>query len=695
MRYQSIEAMLLSTAAAIRPPERLSVSEAAEKYRIVNNPGSYVGPWMNSTAPYLVEIMDMLQSTDVTAVIFAGPARCGKSDIFFNWLEYTAICDPADMMVVHMKQATARDWSIGDLRKTFRSNPALNDCVVPGRQNMNVHDIHFMSGMRLLVKWPTITELSGKTVPRVWFMDYDRMDNDVDQEGPPFDLGRKRTQTFGRYGMTVAEASPGYEVEKAGWRGETPHEAPPTKGILSLYNRGDRRRLYWFCASCSEPFEPDFKHLDYPDLDDHMSAAAQATMACPMCGFKHTHEAGPGQPGKHGLNQKARWVPDGMTIMPDGELVGTPARSDIASFWLKGPAAAFATWQELVFKFLKAMEAYEKTGDAGALKATINLDQGLPYTPIALSGDLLPEMLEDRADPMTEHGFVAPDIRFLIASIDVQKNHFVVQVMGVKPDGDVVIVDRFSIKQSRRRSDDDSSQFLWVNPATYLEDWKILIEEVIEKTYELDDGTGRHMMIKAIACDSGGKEGVTVKAYEFWRYLRDEHEGDHHARFQLVKGASNKEAPRVRITYPDAERQDRKAAARGQVPVMMINTNMLKDMVYAMLMRTEPGGGMVTYPNWLPSWFYSELVAENRTAKGWEKPSSSTRNEAFDLMVYAMAIALHQRFGNLENIDWAEPPIWAEGWDENSMVFSPSDEARPYESKAPSYDLAALGEGLG
>lgn len=226
MRYQSIEAMLLSTAAAIRPPERLSVSEAAEKYRIVNNPGSYVGPWMNSTAPYLVEIMDMLQSTDVTAVIFAGPARCGKSDIFFNWLEYTAICDPADMMVVHMKQATARDWSIGDLRKTFRSNPALNDCVVPGRQNMNVHDIHFMSGMRLLVKWPTITELSGKTVPRVWFMDYDRMDNDVDQEGPPFDLGRKRTQTFGRYGMTVAEASPGYEVEKAGWRGETPHEAP-------------------------------------------------------------------------------------------------------------------------------------------------------------------------------------------------------------------------------------------------------------------------------------------------------------------------------------------------------------------------------------------------------------------------------------------------------------------------------------
>ena len=29
------------------PPERLSVSEAAEKYRYLDNEGSYVGPWLN------------------------------------------------------------------------------------------------------------------------------------------------------------------------------------------------------------------------------------------------------------------------------------------------------------------------------------------------------------------------------------------------------------------------------------------------------------------------------------------------------------------------------------------------------------------------------------------------------------------------------------------------------------------------
>jgi phage terminase large subunit GpA-like protein len=693
MRYQTIEQMLLSTASAIRPPERMSVSEAAEKYRKINNPGSYVGNWVNDTAPYLNEIMDELQSTDYTGVIFAGPARCGKSDIFFNWLEYTAICDPADMMVVHMKQAVARDWSIGDLRKVVRANPDLAKTIVPGRQNMNVHDIHFMSGMRLLVKWPTITELSGKTVPRVWFMDYDRMDQDIDQEGPPFDLGRKRTQTFGRYGMTVAEASPGFEIEKPNWRGDTPHEAPPTQGILSLYNRGDRRRQYWRCLGCREPFQPDFKLLTYPDSTDFMESAEAAVMECPHCGFHHTHDSGPGQIGKYGMNIEGRWVKDGMVLMPDGSIIGKAPRSDIASFWLKGTSAAFMSWKDIVFRYLQAMDVYEKTGDSGPLKANMNLDRGDPYMPVALAGDLLPEMLEDRADSTMEHGFVPPDVRFLISTIDIQKNEFVVQVHGVKEHGDVVIVDRFKIRQSRRRSDDDSTQFLWVNPATYLEDWQILVDEVIEKSYPLADDSGRHMMIKSIACDSGGKEGVTVKAYEFWRWLRDDHEGNHHKRFQLVKGASTPDAPRVRITYPDAERRDRKAAARGQVPVMMINTNMMKDQVYAMLLRTEPGGGMVTFPNWLPNWFYGELLAETRTAKGWTN-DKKLRNEAFDLLVYCMAIAVHLKFANLENIDWEDPPKWASEWETNTLIFSPKEEERPYAPKVKKYNLAALGEAI-
>jgi phage terminase large subunit GpA-like protein len=74
-RFQSLEQMVLATAEAVRPPERLTVAEAAEKYRYINNPGSYVGPYKNSTTPYLVEPMEMLTSLDHTQMVFVGPAQ--------------------------------------------------------------------------------------------------------------------------------------------------------------------------------------------------------------------------------------------------------------------------------------------------------------------------------------------------------------------------------------------------------------------------------------------------------------------------------------------------------------------------------------------------------------------------------------------------------------------------------------------
>ena len=54
--------MVLATSEAVRPPERLTV--AAEKYRYLNNPGSYVGKFKNSKTPYLVEPMVTLTSVD-------------------------------------------------------------------------------------------------------------------------------------------------------------------------------------------------------------------------------------------------------------------------------------------------------------------------------------------------------------------------------------------------------------------------------------------------------------------------------------------------------------------------------------------------------------------------------------------------------------------------------------------------------
>lgn len=702
-KYGTLGALIKSLSTTVRPPERLAVSAAAEKYRYMRE-ATHTGYWDNDIAPYLMEIMDETESPYYRGVIFAGPARCGKSDILNNWISYAVECDPGEMMVVEMTQATAREWSQGDLRKFFRHSKSIGAKVLPGRQNLNTHDINFVN-MRLLIKWPSITELSGKTLRRVWFKDYDRMTQDVDGEGPPFDLGQKRTQTWARKGMTVAESSPGHEITNHRWMPSSPHEAPPTIGILSLYNRGDRRRFYWRCVDCHKPFEGDFKHMVYPNSEDLMEAAEMATMRCPHCGYDHTHDPGPGQPGKHELNQvrlgNAKWVKDGQLWVPRtgndaevaGRIEGNAIRTDIASFWLKGTAAAFMSWKDIVFTYLKAHKTYVDTGDLGPLKKTVNTDQGHPFLPPTLMSDRLPEQLKERAMDLGER--VVPDgVRFLVATIDVQKNHFVVQVHGIGADNAIYVIDRFEIRKSERL-DEDGERYL-LEPHAYEEDWRVLVDQVLEKTYPLGDGSGRHMRIKAVGCDSGGREGVTAQAYNFWRWLRDEHTGGHHRRFQLLKGAGRITAPRTALSFPDSERKDRKAAGRGEVPVLLLNTDLLKDQLDGMLDRVDGQNASVYFANWLPDSFFTELTVEVKIPnKGWENPKK-LRNESWDLLTYCIGICLTRRHIGIEQLNWEAPPLWADEWDYNDMVFMP-EEGMPYtpEVSRNKVDMAALAAKFG
>lgn len=67
---------------------------------------------------------------------------------------------------------------------------------------------------------------------------------------------------------------------------------------------------------------------------------------------------------------------EGQSIDRDGNVSGEPRRSRIASFWMEGPAAAYQTQAQLVYKLLTAEQEYEATGSEETLKAVINTDWG-------------------------------------------------------------------------------------------------------------------------------------------------------------------------------------------------------------------------------------------------------------------------------------------------------------------------------
>lgn len=701
----TLEAIIVEAAEAARPPERLTVSEAAERYRHLNNPGAYVGPLKNDITPYLIEPMDTLQSLDFTAMCFVGPAQCAKTEMVLNWLTYSAVCDPADMMIIQTSQTTARDFSMRRIDRLHKHSPDIGSRLVKSSDSDNVFDKHYKSGMMLTLSWPTVNELSGKPIPRLWLTDYDRMPQDVDKEGSPFSLARMRATTFRSNGMTVIESSPGFVVDNPKHIVQTRHEAMPTKGILAVYNQGDRRRWYWQCVNCQKTYEPDFNLLIYPDIPDVMGAAEATVLRCPYCSFDIKHDPEDGKPGKHEMNKHGRWVRDGMTWNSDGTMTGTPYRSSIASFWLKGVAAAFSDWKTLVANYITAERTYESNGTEEALKTTINTDQGLPYVPKSSASDRVPEELKSRARGY-QVGEVPAGVRFLIASIDVQKNRFVVQVHGVHINGDRSVIDRFEIRKSKRL--DADGEHYWVNPGAHSEDWKLIGEQVLAKTYPLSDNSGRHMNIKFTVCDSGGKEGVTANAYEFVRWLKNpdeeatdtaEESGEYvwdqgfSGRFMLLKGDPSPLAPRIRVGFPDSQRKDRHAGARGEVPVLFINSNMNKDTLNHMLDRKEPGG-RINFPLGLSDNFYVELTVEVKLSTGkWDNPKNF-RNESWDLLAYMLAACLLPQV-NFERMAKDDPPGWAAEWDYNDLVFDPVVQEKSFDAATkPRYDLSKLASRL-
>ena len=683
---------------ALRPPRRQSVSEGAAANLMINQPGGYVGPWSAAETPYMVEPMDMLASRRHEAVCFVGPARTGKTmGLLEGWGAHIIVNDPGDMLIVQMTQDKAREYSKTRIDRMLRHSPHLAALKSTSTQDDNTHDKAFRHGMWLRIGWPTVSQLSSSDYRYVALTDYDRMPEDVDGEGSPYALGLKRTTTFLSRGMCLAESSPGYDIEDPHWHPVSPHEAPPARGILGIYNRGDRRRWYWSCPDCSGWFEaapglglfnlPPRPHLidmvREADLDALSSQYAK--VVCPHCGslIDKRH--------KHQLNMNGRWVSDGVTLNDRGEAIGTPMVSSIASYWLGGVAAAYQPWKSLVLRYLQGLREYSLSGSELTLRTTTNTDQGLPYLPLVFA-DAADQAStpSERADPSMQRYVVPAETRFLTAQVDVQGGtgaRFEVQIHAHGPNYEQWLVNRFAITESRREG--LGTQWAPIDPTSYPEDWDRLTDEVLLSTYRTPI-EGMELRVMMTAVDSGGegkqdqdgkKTGVTANAYAWYRRVRQR--GDNlHQRLMLTKGRAGRDVPTIRKTHVGGDGK----SVKGDIPLYTYNTDYHKDALDSCLKRTTPGPGYIHFPRpkspknpdgWLPMAFFDELKAEVREKNGtWKKVRK--RNEAWDLCVMARVVCLRLRADKIK--DWGKAPAWAAPLAHNSELIAAQDRRDMHEN---------------
>jgi len=673
MSYASWNEILKETSKLVRVGERLTVPKAAEAYVKTES-----GDWSNDLTYYMNKPAETLTSRLHKGVVFVGPARTGKSQALGdNWVAHNVMCDPTDMLLVFPSGRTAERFSKRRLDKMHRHSPDIRAELGDQSSDNNIGEKTYKSGACVMLVSPTKNTLSTLDFCKVLLSDYERYDLDIGGDGSAWVMGSKRTQTFLSRGMTCAESSPSRPILDSSWviPAESPHLAPPCEGVLELYNEGTRHRLYAKCQHCGEYWlpGPDYRSAFIPEAGDYSSIKDRARdcgLPCAICGSINTQTDldGDGYSHEHHLKRSGVWVAEGQMINQYGEVSGQVYDTEIDSYWMPGWFAAFQSWQGIFERTLAGLDSFDRTGREDKLKGTVNVDQGAPFLSLHRQSDTSAKSLMEKAQDVEaphQKGVVPDWGRYLIGTIDNQAYSLDLQVHAFGIDGQYTVIDRHAITVSESRKDVNGKPVV-IEAATYVEDLAVLFPEMIDKKYPTDDG--RMMSIKAVFMDMHGAPGLSPNARQFWRDCHAQGKGD---RVRLVRGGSNKRADLYKQTWPDSTDKASNAKpfasiARGDVPVLTLNTDTAKDMVKRSLDRETVGPGYLHLPTWADLSWFEEIVAEIRKPSGvWEKAGDHVRNETLDHLTYAQA-GNDYIGGNL--IDWESPPDWAAPWKDNSLI---------------------------
>ncbi len=637
--FRSAAELPRAIAAAMRPPARITVSEAAERHRRLSNPGAYTGPWRNDMAPYMVEPMNRAIARDVDMSVWVGPTQFGKSEGFLNIIAHGIKYRPGDALVFQPTQGLALDFAERRIEnKMLDISPDLGAEIGPDRSDDKRLTKTFRNGMMVSVAWPVTGQLSSRPVPTVLIDERDSMADDIGGEGDPVMLGRKRNETFGKNAVTVVASSPKRE---------------DYTGIVPLYDAGECNLFHWRCPECGEHFAPGFDanrkptldHLHIPQGADAETARAAARLICPHCGSLIEERF------KFELNKSGVWLAKGQTIDREGRIAGARPRNRIASYWFHGLFVNTKRWGEIAAELVAARREFERTQDETKLKTFHQTTLGVTYKSAAsVAASIDPDDLRARASGLSL-GIVPAWVAMITCAVDVQGNRFDVKTVGWGRGGEAAVVDLFQIFKTV----DESGQERLLDPAHRPEDWNLLFDQVLAKEYPVEGAGGAVMRPLKVALDSGGGAGVTGQAYEFMLRARKHAV---HKRLMLIKGRGdrtllNRAAPLVSVSMIETDLRGKRL--KKGIRLHTLNVNALKDMAAARLGEKSPGPRYLHIPTDIPDRWFDEVTAEGRNAGGtWEKLRA--RNESWDLLVYNIAAFI--QIGGFR-INWDNPPAYA------------------------------------
>ena len=383
------ETAALVRRAFTRPPDLLP-SEWAERYRVLpSETGDASGPWRNSTAPYLVDIMDTAADPAYREIVVMGASQTGKTEVEVNLIGCTVHLRPQPIVIVLPTQNAAETWSRNRLDRLIAYTVPIRERVAEkkSRDSGNTTYRKEFTGGTIELGWSSsAVELAQRPAGLLIVDEEDRMAGDVGGEGDPVEILRARSRTFAERTL-VRVSSPG--------RAESSRIEP-------AYERGDQRHWLVTCLErkCGTRQPVNFAHMHW----EHRRPKT-VRFICEACG------ALVGEDAKAELIRSGAWV------------ASVPERR-IASFHVPAWISLLISWEDLVEEWLDAQ------GRPLMLQAFVNTVNAESFE--EKGSRVATAELVDRLEPFSdaERPVVPERAGFLTMSADVQKDRIEVDVVG-------------------------------------------------------------------------------------------------------------------------------------------------------------------------------------------------------------------------------------------------------------------------
>lgn len=551
---------------AFKPPERYTVSEWADNFRVLTSVSAEPGRWRTNRTPYLKEPMDRFTDPLIEKIVLCFGAQLGKTETELNMIGYALDQTSSPTMMVYPTDTIAKFASDKRVQPMIKSVKSIS---VKFDENSKLLELDFNNGnYMVLVGANSPSSLSSRSIKYLFFDEIDKYPAFAGKEADPIKLATERTKTF---------------VDKKIVMVSTP--TVESGNIWQAFMSANERRQYYVpCPHCGVSQTLKFKQIKWPEEhNDNVDMIRDtAYYECEHCGER--------------IYDKHK-----MEMLRRGEwraVNESQSKVRSVSYHLSSIYSPWVTFGDVAYEFKNSK------GTPATLMNFINSWLAEPWKSSKTKSTQNMEFTQSNYPC----GVVPDKAVLLIASVDVQLDHFWWEVRAYAPGVKSYLID-------------------YGQAST----WEDLEEIIINREYPSEYGESRQVMKAGI--DSGFR---TDEVYQFC------------SRFPEVcipvKGSSNHSTMAAPYTMTSLEK-----GVVGGLKLYVLNTDYWKDFIFARMIRPADEDGTIHLYKDCPQEYSDHLRSEEKqeirnvktgaVTVQWKPLTSHPVNHLLDTCTYNAAVA--------------------------------------------------------